>query len=122
MSAEPAAATASFEVVETGKARVRGPLSFATTGALLQSGASFITGGSARSIDLSAVSGADSAGLALLIEWLSLSQAAGGTLRYENIPTQLMQLARLSEVEPLLSGNGFAQTAAGLAAAAQPLR
>jgi len=120
MSSALAAGAASFEVIETGKARVRGPLSFATAGALLQPGANFIAGGAVHNIDLSAVNGADSAGLALLIEWLSLSKAAGGMLRYENIPTQLMQLARLSEVEPLLTGNGPAQTAASPAPAARP--
>jgi ABC-type transporter Mla MlaB component len=44
----------------------------------------------------------DSSGLALLIEWLSVAKAATRTLRYENIPSQLQQLARLSEVEELL--------------------
>jgi ABC-type transporter Mla MlaB component len=31
-----------------------------------------------------------------------VAKAAGRTLRFENIPTQLQQLARLSEVEELL--------------------
>ena len=45
----------------------------------------------------------DSSGLALLIEWLSIARAAKLSLRYENIPMQLQQLARLSEVEGLLT-------------------
>ena len=54
-------------------------------------------------IDLAGVTASDSSGLALVIEWLSVAKAAGKELRYENIPTQLQQLARLSEVEELLA-------------------
>ena len=53
-------------------------------------------------IDLAGVTASDSSGLALLIEWLSVAKAAGRALRYDNIPSQLHQLARLSEVEELL--------------------
>ena len=34
-----------------------------------------------------------------------VARGAGRTLRYENIPTQLHQLARLSDVDALLSGS-----------------
>jgi ABC-type transporter Mla MlaB component len=33
---------------------------------------------------------------------LSVAKSAGRTLRFENIPSQLQQLARLSEVEELV--------------------
>lgn len=50
-------------------------------------------------IDLSGVSSADSAGLALLLEWQA---RAGGTLSITGAPSALLQLARLCEaVEPL---------------------
>ena len=58
--------------------------------------------GQASAIDLAGVTESDSAGLALLIEWLSVAQRAGRSLRYENIPLQLHQLARLSNVEELI--------------------
>jgi phospholipid transport system transporter-binding protein len=64
-------------------------------------------------IDLAGVTASDSAGLALLIEWLSVAKSAGRSLRFENIPSQLQQLARLSEVEELLvSGLAFTPKAA----------
>ena len=94
-----------FTVLGQGRASVTGSLSFATAGALLSPGATSIASGEAHSIDLAGVSGTDSAGLALLIEWLSLAQSAGQDLRYENIPNQLQQLATLSEVDELLSGS-----------------
>ncbi len=59
--------------------------------------------GRAAVIDLAGVTDSDSSGLALLIEWLSVAKAAQRTLQYENMPSQLHQLARLSEVEELLA-------------------
>ncbi|MEP6884788.1 MAG: STAS domain-containing protein [Gammaproteobacteria bacterium] len=93
---------ASFEVLEGGRARVIGSLHFTTVSALLIAGVDAIDGGRAAVIDLAGVTASDSSGLALLIEWLSVAKADAKELRYDNIPTQLHQLARLSEVEELL--------------------
>ena len=93
---------ASFEVLDGGRARVAGSLHFTTVSALLAAGVAAIEGGRADVIDLAGVTASDGAGLALLIEWLSVCKAAGRSLRFENIPSQLQQLARLSEVEELL--------------------
>jgi len=97
-------ATAAFEV-QADRSRVIGVLHFTTVTALLQAGSEAIAQGQAAVIDLSGVQDSDSAGLALLIEWLSVAKAAGRSLRYENIPVQLQQLALLSEVEELLAGS-----------------
>jgi phospholipid transport system transporter-binding protein len=94
---------ASFEILEGDRARVVGSLHFTTVSALLTAGAEAISAARAAVIDLGDVVASDSAGLALLIEWLSIAKAAGRGLRFENIPTQLQQLARLSEVEELLA-------------------
>ena len=93
---------ASFEVLEGGRARVVGSLHFSTVSTLLAAGVDAIDGGRAAVIDLAGVTSGDSSGLALLIEWLSVAKAAAQALHYENIPVQLQQLARLSEVEELL--------------------
>jgi phospholipid transport system transporter-binding protein len=93
---------ASFEASGGDRARVIGSLHFTTVSALLAAGVEAINGGRAAVIDLAGVTASDSAGLALLIEWLSVAKAASRTLRFENIPSQLRQLARLSEVEELL--------------------
>jgi phospholipid transport system transporter-binding protein len=97
--------TASFEPLGGERSRVTGTLEFTTVTPLLPLGAAAIEQGHAAVIDLSAVTGSDSSGLALLIEWLSVARGAGRTLRYENIPTQVHQLALLSDVDALLSGN-----------------
>ena len=97
--------TASFEPLGGERSRVSGTLGFTTVTPLLLVGAAAIEQGHAAVIDLSAVTGSDSSGLALLIEWLSVARGAGRTLRYENIPTQVHQLALLSDVDALLSGS-----------------
>jgi phospholipid transport system transporter-binding protein len=93
---------AQFEVLEGERSRVLGSLDFGTVTRLLPSGSKAILGGNAAVIDLAGVTDSDSAGLALLIEWLSVARHAQRPLRYENVSPQLKQLARLSEVEDLL--------------------
>lgn len=91
-----------FEVLEGERSRVTGTLHFTTVTKLLDAGSQAIADGRASVIDLAGVKDSDSSGLALLIEWMSVAKAAGRTLRYENMPVQLHQLARLSDVEELL--------------------
>lgn len=98
-----AAITADFEPQAGERACVNGVLHFTTVTMLLRLGSEAIASGRAAVIDLSGVKDSDSSGLALLIEWLSIARAEGKSLRYENIPTQLHQLARLSDVEELLT-------------------
>jgi len=93
---------ATFESPGDDRSRVMGSLAFGTVAKLLPVGSAAIAAGHAAIIDLSGVTGSDSSGLALLIEWLSVAKSAGRSLRYENMPSQLHQLARLSEVDELL--------------------
>jgi phospholipid transport system transporter-binding protein len=95
--------TADFEPQDGERARVNGVLHFTTVTTLLRLGGEAIAAGRAAVIDLSGVKDSDSSGLALLVEWLSIAKAEGKSLRYENIPTQLRHLARLSDVEELLT-------------------
>ena len=95
-----------------------GSLDFATVTRLLPLGTTAIEAGHAATIDLGGVTGTDSAGLALLIEWLSVAKQARRSLRYENMPAQLHQLARLSEVDDLL--NAALQPVIPAAGAAAP--
>ena len=94
---------ATFESLDGERSRVVGSLEFATVARLLPLGTAAIEGGHAAVIDLAGVTGSDSSGLALLIEWLSVAKDARRSLRYENMPAQLHQLADLSEVEGLFT-------------------
>ncbi len=50
-------------------------------------------------IDLEKVTVADSAGLALMIEWIKHSKLLNSKLRFKNIPQQLFTLAKLSDLD-----------------------
>lgn len=81
---------------------VSGNLSFDTVGELLGQGRALFTNAPHINIDLTAVSHVDSAGLALLLEWLRYGKQHNKVVRYMNIPAQLKSLAAISEVETML--------------------
>ncbi|PID62728.1 MAG: hypothetical protein CSB44_03165 [Gammaproteobacteria bacterium] len=54
-------------------------------------------------IDLAGVSKSNSAGLALMIEWLARASKAGHAIQYRNVPEGLMELARVSQVDELIA-------------------
>jgi len=56
-------------------------------------------------VDLAGVTRSDSAGLALLVEWLRESELAGNTIRFVNVPAQLLSIARVCGLEEILSLN-----------------
>ena len=56
-------------------------------------------------INLSKIVRADSAGLALLIDWLRIARRREVTLHFEQLPEQLMQIARLCELHSVLPIN-----------------
>jgi phospholipid transport system transporter-binding protein len=53
-------------------------------------------------MDLDKITRVDSAGLALLIDWLASAQQTGRRLRYSGGPPTLRALARVSNVENLI--------------------
>ena len=57
-------------------------------------------------LDLARVERADSAGLALLLEWSLAARAAGRELRYRNMPPAIASLAGISDVAELLAPSG----------------
>jgi phospholipid transport system transporter-binding protein len=86
---------------------VRGALTFATapsaSGAGLRSLSASATG--PVEIDLSGVSAADSAGLAVLLYWLAWARRNARKLTFKGVPRSIEALARISDVEELLAGS-----------------
>jgi phospholipid transport system transporter-binding protein len=92
-----------------GDYRLESDLSFGTVVASLPRGIAILAAapaGSAVTIHLGAVSKADSAGLALLVDWLAAARARGITLKFDGLSTSLRALAKLSDVEALLDPQG----------------
>jgi len=82
----------------------QGPLTFATARRAYEQGAAALAEASAAKleIDCRGITASDSAGLAVLLEWLSLCKRTGRSLRYAQLPQELAALARISDVEDLL--------------------
>jgi phospholipid transport system transporter-binding protein len=96
--------TVAVQVAASGEGRcvVTGPLTLESVLALWQL---LKTGGllhCARAADLSGVSDADSAGLALLLAWRGHCLAAGGALEFQGLPPRILALAQLTSAEAAL--------------------
>lgn len=82
---------------------IRGELNMQTVPAVAESARNVIKQVSGEvSVDLSGVSRADSAGLALLIELQRLSRQQQCAIRFLNLPEQLSQILHLSELDDIL--------------------
>ena len=82
-----------------GRYAIQGDLSFATVNDLLERSRTLFVGEAELEIDLSGVSHADSAGLALLIEWLKNARSQHLKIKYLSMPLQLTALAEISEIK-----------------------
>jgi phospholipid transport system transporter-binding protein len=106
VAAPRAVAAGSFTLVagDGGRLAAHGPLTFASAREARELGRRALADGSGGRmvIDCGSVSAADSAGLAVLIDWLALARAAGRSLRYVHLPEDLTALGRISEVDGLL--------------------
>ena len=81
---------------------VAGALTFETVPDLYQNSSSWFEGAGELILDLAQVERTDSAGLALLIEWLRRAQVENRTLRFANIPAQVQTLIRINGLQDAL--------------------
>ncbi len=88
-----------------GRYSLAGVLVLGTVAALRERGLRAFGGSTgAIEVDLGAVERADSGALALLVDWLAWARAAGRGMKFTALPATLLALARLSDVEDLLTG------------------
>ncbi|MGA3156234.1 MAG: STAS domain-containing protein [Steroidobacteraceae bacterium] len=96
-------AASSLESVAPAQYRLTGAVTVANAAALRRQGlGAFAAERGEFTIDLAAVAPIDSAGLALLIDWLAAAREHGAHLSYLHLPLPARTLARLSDVESLL--------------------
>ena len=77
-------------------------MSFATSQNILKQSERLFAGHDALEIDLSGVDKADSAGLALIIEWKSQAAHRSADIRFSNVPDSMLAIARTTEVQDLI--------------------
>ena len=100
------AAPASFEITVTspGAFAARGALTFANARSARSEGLHALRGSSAREleVDCSGIARSDSAGMAVLLDWMAAMKKEGRPLRFANLPAGLLAVARISGVEQML--------------------
>jgi phospholipid transport system transporter-binding protein len=94
-----------FEIRATspGRLEAQGAICFEGAARALKAGLDLIPHGQPCTIDLSRVTEADSAGLAVLVEWLATARKRQSSIRYEGIPAQILAVARISDLDDLLT-------------------
>jgi phospholipid transport system transporter-binding protein len=103
----PQSTAAAVEIVDLGGGRiqVRGALTFATARRARAAASKLFTvgGGPALEVDCSAVTTSDSAGLAVLLDWIALAKRHDRAIRFTKLPAPIRAVAHISEVESLLT-------------------
>lgn len=99
---------ARLEALGEGRFRVSGVLDASTATEVLEQSESRFAQAPQIDVDLGGVGESDSAGLALLIEWLRIAKQSGKKIHFANVPAQIEALARISEVEDLIGTPGAA--------------
>jgi phospholipid transport system transporter-binding protein len=102
-SAQPASRVAVSES-SPGRIVVDGELTFATARDARQIGLLVLERSRADRlvVDCAAVTRADSAGLAVLLDWLAWGRRRSKAVSFDHLPDSLIAIARISEVDGLL--------------------
>lgn len=87
-----------------GRFRISGELSFKTVNLVLEESRDsiFAHTGPTVEIDLGEVSRADSAGLALLLQWMRMARSSQLNILFRHLPEQLLAIAHAGDLEELL--------------------
>ncbi|WP_455209871.1 STAS domain-containing protein [Kaarinaea lacus] len=97
-----------IEVNTDGSIVIIGELNHQSVPAVLKQSASLIFADNNSSsgnltIDLEAVNRSDSAGVALLIEWMRQAKRNNKAIHFKNIPKQMHEIAEVSGVDKMLA-------------------
>jgi phospholipid transport system transporter-binding protein len=105
-----------LNVVNDGLGRfiVNGDLTFAAMDKKAMRSFAFLAAAKQITLDLGGVGNADSAGLALMLEWIKHARSKRVQLRFINIPGQLLNLAKLSGLDAISYFNAGASSQAQL--------
>jgi phospholipid transport system transporter-binding protein len=108
MAAEAVKQQVGISEASSGRVTVAGELTFGTARDARTLGILVLEGSRAERIviDCSGVSRADSAGLAVLLDWLAWGRKRSRPVSLENLPDSLLAIARISEVDTLLTAAG----------------
>jgi phospholipid transport system transporter-binding protein len=94
-----------FDLKDLGGGRfaLSGEMTFKTAGNLLRVSERLFSDHSRLEMDLSGVTDTDSAGLALMLEWITWANHTVREIRFTGTPEKIDAIARTTEVEHLLT-------------------
>ena len=92
-----------LEDLGEGRFALSGEMTFATAENILRASEAPFEEHTQLEIDMSEVTDSDSAGLALLLEWVTWANHSVREIRFAGIPDTILAIARTTEVEPLLT-------------------
>nr|VFK41566.1 MAG: phospholipid transport system transporter-binding protein [Candidatus Kentron sp. SD]VFK47627.1 MAG: phospholipid transport system transporter-binding protein [Candidatus Kentron sp. SD] len=95
-------ANADLRAAGQGKFSLSGELTFASVPYLWRKGKYPFPDADRVALDLGEVTHSDSAGLALMLEWLRQSRIRSAALEFRNVPKQMLSLARTAGIDSLL--------------------
>ncbi len=104
LSSESPVIRPQIESPATGRVEISGDLTFDTVSEIFSRGDEVLGGDGRVTLDLRAVTRADSAGLALMVEWLREARRRGGRLEVVNMPDQMFSIAHMSKLDRVLLG------------------
>ncbi len=85
-----------------GRMQLSGVLDLDSVPALLSAIETLTYDTSAVAVDLRGVERADSAGVALLVDWMRRAREAQRDIRFLNMPSQMLNIARVSGLDAIL--------------------
>lgn len=93
-----------FQLQDLGSGRfeLSGEMSFDTADRILRASESAFAQHDDLCVDCAGVTKADSAGLALLLEWKTLANHRRGRISFSGLPESIVAIARTTEVDHLL--------------------
>ncbi len=93
---------AKIDKEEDSRFRISGDMTFATTRKLLADSKALFETTKNVNLNLADVDHADSAGLALLLEWIAEAKQMGGEISIEGMPESLLAIAKMCQMEDTL--------------------
>jgi len=92
-----------FRDLGEGRFALEGEMTFGTAAAILRESIEHFADHTLLEVDLGGVTKTDSAGLALLLEWITWANHTVREIRFTNMPDKVTAIARVTEVEDLLT-------------------
>jgi phospholipid transport system transporter-binding protein len=92
-----------IEDLGDGRFSLHGDLTFRTASKALELSRRMFSDHASLEVDLKDVARGDSAGLALLLEWVNWARNHVREIRFVNVPSQIVAIAEISEVDDMLT-------------------